>query len=110
MRFPRLIAVIVAVIGIAIPTVLADTQPKQVDPLSIQSLLVVGKGSGACGILHLQLQFQGNTKLEGGDEFIVRFWTTEAARLGKTLEEYAAFCVTTVSAYDKLEILAEQVN
>ena len=56
----------------------------------------------------MQLQFQESTKMDGGNEFVVRFWTTEAARLGKTLNEYAAHCVSTVSAYDKLWDMVEK--
>ena len=64
-----------------------------------QELLSIGKLSGACGIFKLQIEFQENTKLEGGEKFIERFWTTEAARLGKSLEGYAAACHQAVSGY-----------
>tara|TARA_R110002072_G_scaffold301652_1_gene481861 strand:+ start:2066 stop:2320 length:255 start_codon:yes stop_codon:yes gene_type:complete len=56
----------------------------------ILGILAVSKYAGACGILGLQAEFQSTTKLEGGDEFLVRFWTTEAARLGMSMEEYGA--------------------
>jgi len=48
--------------------------------------------------------------LENGDAFIQRFWSTEAARRGKTPEEYIATCNSTISAYDKLWIAAEGVG
>jgi hypothetical protein len=63
-------------------------------------LLATGKLTGACGIMKLQLEFQENTKLDNGYKFIARFWTAEAARLGKTLEKYAADCAVTVNNYD----------
>ncbi|WP_373000183.1 hypothetical protein [Marinobacter sp.] len=65
-----------------------------------QSMLVVGKMTGNCGILHLQIQFQENTKLEGGAKFITRFWTAEAARLGMSLEEFGKQCNEVVDKYD----------
>lgn len=64
-----------------------------------RSLLVTGKMSGGCGIMKLQIQFQENTGLEGGTNFIARFWTAEAARLGMTLEEYAEQCHKVVGSY-----------
>jgi hypothetical protein len=79
--------------------------------ITIESILVIGKASGACGILNLQLQFQTNTKMTGGDEFVVRFWTTEAARLGMTLEEYATkHCQSSLSSYDRLFELAKKAD
>ena len=75
--------------------------------LTLQSLLAVGKGTGACGILHQQLTFQSTTMMAGGNEFIVRFWTTEAARLGMTLDQYAEHCTTAIASYDKLWELSQ---
>jgi hypothetical protein len=48
--------------------------------------------------------------MEGADEFIVRFWKTEAARLGMTIKEYQAQCQTTISGYDKLWAMAEEIE
>jgi hypothetical protein len=87
-----------------------QSQPNE-PALSLESLLVIGKASGACGILNLQLQFQSNTKMEGGNEFIVRFWTTEAARLGMTLEEYATtHCTSSLASYDRVLELEKQAE
>ncbi|MBO6811717.1 MULTISPECIES: hypothetical protein [Marinobacter] len=64
-------------------------------------MLVTGKMSGGCGIMQLQIQYQQNTGLEGGTNFIVRFWTAEAARLGMTLDEYAGQCRRVVENYQE---------
>jgi hypothetical protein len=65
----------------------------------VRGLMVVGKMSGACGIFNLQIQFQENTGLDGGDNFVERFWSAEAARLGMTLEDYANQCHDTLEKY-----------
>lgn len=77
------------------------------DGLTVQGTLAIAKMTGACGILHSMMQFQENTKLQGGDEFVVRFWAVEAARLGLTTQELAEHCNKSVTAYDKLWKLAE---
>jgi hypothetical protein len=63
-------------------------------------LLATGKLTGNCGIFKLQLDFQDNTKLKGGGEFLARFWTMEAARLGMPLEEFVNKCHKVVAKYD----------
>lgn len=55
-------------------------------------LLVTAKMSGACGILGQMVSFQESTKMAGGTQFLNRFMTTEAARLGFTLDQYVANC------------------
>lgn len=86
------------------------TSAAQAPDLNLQSFLVVGKAAGACGILTQQLIFQETTQMSGGNEFVVRFWTTESARLGMSLEQYAEHCKRSVSSYDKMFQAAEQVK
>jgi hypothetical protein len=50
--------------------------------LSSQGILAIAKMAGACGILDSMIQMQKTTKMPGGDEFVTRFWSVEAARLG----------------------------
>ncbi|WP_019528469.1 hypothetical protein [Dasania marina] len=64
-----------------------------------RELMVIGKMSGACGIFKLQIQFQENTGLDGGSKFVERFWRSEAAKLGMSLEEYATQCHDTLKKY-----------
>jgi hypothetical protein len=87
--------------------VVTQTKPPE---LTLEAFLVVGKASGACGILTQQLQFQESTQMAGGNEFVVRFWTTEAARLGMTMQQYVEHCTSTLSSYAKLSEMAESAQ
>lgn len=72
------------------------------ESLSIQSILVVGKMAGACGILDSMIQFQTTTRMEGGDEFVARFWAVEAARLGISVQQLSDTCDNSITTYDRL--------
>ena len=72
------------------------------DGLSTQGIMATSKLAGACGILDAMLYFQNTTKLEGGNNFVARFWASEAARLGLTLQQYSDHCDSAIDAYDKL--------
>lgn len=72
------------------------------DELLPQGVLAVAKMAGACGILDSMIDLQKTTKLPGGDEFVVRFWTVEAARLGMSVEDLSQQCNEAVEAYTKL--------
>ena len=85
------------------PIVYSDDDQESSD--FARGLLATGKFSGGCGIFKLQIEFQENTQLAGGSEFIARFWTTEAARLGMSLEEYAEQCKTVVQSYKDYETM-----
>jgi hypothetical protein len=87
-------------LAVAVMVASNPSQAQKKEENLLHTLLVVGKGSGACGILTLQIQFQEGTKMSGGNEFVGRFWTTEAARLGMTLDQYGKFCAKTLDAYD----------
>ena len=68
-------------------------------------MMIVAKATGMCGTFSQMANFQQTTKMKGGDEFVVRFITTEATRLGYTLESFMAQCpdlVEKYSAYMKL--------
>lgn len=64
-------------------------------------MLSVAKMAGACGILDSIIQFQKTTRLEGGDEFVTRFWSVEAARLGMSVQELSSNCNQSIEAYGK---------
>ena len=66
------------------------------------ALFVSAKMSGACGVLDQLIEFQATTKMEGGDEFVTRFWNTEAARLGLTLVELSDTCTSSIKTYDAI--------
>lgn len=78
------------------------------DKLSMQHILSIAKMTGACGILQSMSAFQASTKFEGGDQFVERFWNTEAARLGKTPEQYVTDCQASINGYENLWKLAEE--
>ncbi len=82
-------------------TASAAQSPAQ-ESLSVREILAIAKIAGACGILNSQIHFQESTKLDGGELFVTRFWTTEAARLGKTVQEHSAHCDQAITAYDKM--------
>lgn len=75
----------------------AYSQSKDVE--SLQELMAVTKMAGMCGVLSQMARFQETTQMKGGDEFIVRFTTTEAARLGFTLEDFLDKCVYFTKLY-----------
>lgn len=78
------------------------------DELSAQGLLSVAKVAGACGIMDSLIHFQKTTKMNGGDEFVARFWAVEATRLGMSVKQYSDQCSSAVNAYDRLWKAAEQ--
>ena len=61
---------------------------------------VIAKATGMCGVFHQMARFQATTKLDGGDKFILRFISTEAARLGKTTQELLDICVIMPKKYE----------
>lgn len=78
------------VLSLVVTSGTSSQETKESDPVG--ELIALSKFTGGCGILSLQGQFQQNTKLEGGEQFMFRFWSTEAARIGMTLEKYVEQC------------------
>jgi len=68
------------------------------DPYLV-ALLQAAKVSGMCGVFYQMGKFQDATQLPGGDEFILRFIKTEAARLGLTLEAFLDRCASSTKMY-----------
>jgi hypothetical protein len=99
----RLVNISAAILGL-----LCASTGTAKDELLIQDILSVAKMTGACGILQAQSAFQANTKLEGGDKFVERFWSTEATRLGKTSDQYIKDCQASITAYESMWKLAGQ--
>lgn len=79
---------------------LMSTSIKAEDEMGPQHMLAIAKITGACGIMGEMISFQKKTQLAGGDEFVVRFWQAEAARLGKTIEKYHSDCEDAIALYD----------
>ncbi|MGB5966680.1 MAG: hypothetical protein WBG65_14250 [Sulfurimonadaceae bacterium] len=78
---------------------LPNTNANENEPLI--NLLIVAKATGMCGTIKQLTSFQESTKMPGGDEFILRFVNTEAARLGKTVPQFLSKCQNSVSIYTK---------
>jgi len=78
------------------------------DDLSPQGVLSVAKMAGACGILDSMIQLQKTTKLPGGDEFVTRFWSVEAARLGYSVQQLSDVCDKSIEVYNRLLSAAEE--
>ena len=74
------------------------SQETVMDPMV--EILSSSKIAGACGILDSLIEFQNSTKMDGGDEFVARFWSAEAARLGKTVKELSDLCDKAILIYD----------
>ena len=72
------------------------------------TILSTAKIAGACGILDSLIDFQAKTKMNGGNEFVSRFWTLEAARLGLSVEELSNSCNTAVLRYDQYWKIVEK--
>ena len=95
MKHPLLVVVCAAAILVG-PTVLAQNDQ------SLPKVLATAKMAGACGILDQLVVFQGTTKLPGGDDFVARFWATEAARLGMSVKQMSDTCDRAVAGYDPI--------
>ena len=65
-------------------------------------MLIAAKATGMCGTFKQMSIFQESTQMPGGDEFVVRFLNTEAARLGKTLPQFLDECQAAVRKYVEL--------
>lgn len=72
------------------------------DNEALMDALVAAKATGMCGAIKQMSAFQESTKMPGGDDFILRFLNSEAARLGKTLPEFLAQCKAAVGSYTAL--------
>lgn len=79
--------------------ILANEKPKE-DMSLIIDMMIVAKATGMCGTFTQMITFQETTKMTGGDEFIIRFLSTEAVRLGHTLDSFMAQCPNVVKKYN----------
>jgi len=93
----NIILVVVAVVGLFPHMTLAEDEP-----ISGRHILAVAKVAGVCGILDSLIQFQAETKMPGGDGFVTRFWSVEAARRGMTVRQVSDQCNAAVSTYDAM--------
>lgn len=98
----------------ALGLVLAGAQPAEAGSITDKILgeearsnpmhdaLVISKMTGACGMVKQMAAFQEATKMPGGDDFLMRFMTTEAARLGETPLGFLERCKGAIEFYVEL--------
>lgn len=68
-----------------------------------RGLLVAAKFAGWCGSVHQMIQLQESTKMDGGYEFIHRYLSVEAARLGyKSSKDLVGMCGKSIELYDTM--------
>jgi hypothetical protein len=96
MRTHKLLTV--ACVGTLSLTLPASAQ----NEFTAQGMLATAKFAGACGILDSMINFQKTTRMPGGDDFVARFWSVEAARLGLSVQALSDRCDQSIIAYDKL--------
>jgi len=91
------------VLAVTVTLVLnSAAQAQAAKEVPAQTILATAKFTGACGILDSLILFQQTTKMPGGDEFVARFWQTEAARLGTSVQEMSEQCNRAARVYDTL--------
>lgn len=98
----------VPVVTFALVSLAASFGVRSEEKLSKQEILSIAKLSGACGVFKQMATFQESTQLVGGNEFAARFLMAEAARLGKSPEEYVNQCNKATAVYEKL--WGQQIN
>ncbi len=82
-----------------IPVLANAEEPNAEASDELVNMMVIAKATGVCGVIAQLIRFQETTKMEGGNEFIVRFLSTESARLGLTLESYTGRCPNITEKY-----------
>jgi hypothetical protein len=70
--------------------------------VSPQAVLMVANVAGECDVLFYMVEFQKKNNINGGNEYVAKFWSDEAARLGMTVEQMSARCSESAAAYNKL--------
>lgn len=96
------------ILSIVLASFCANAWSAEQEAPSIQAILVSAKFLGGCGILSQMAIFQDSTKMAGGNEFIIRFMSTEAARLGMTVDQYMAQCKKSAEIYQLVFDAAEE--
>ena len=99
-----------AVLTLAIVFTVTTQSWAQEEGVTVQGMLATAKYAGACGILDSLVHFQKTTKMDGGDEFVSRFWTVEAARLGLTVQQLSDRCNEAITAYGKFWDIAGKAD
>ena len=70
--------------------------------VSPQATLMVANVAGECDILYDMVDFQKKNNINGGEEYVAKFWASEAAKLSLSVEQLSDRCGKSTAAYDKL--------
>src|SRR5258708_5957351 len=76
----RMTAFVAALLLTAIPPARAETP-------SPQTLLMVANVAGECDILYSMVEFQKKSHINGGEEYVAKFWADQSAKLGLTVDQ-----------------------
>ena len=80
----------------------ASAKAQNDDKQAFKVMLVNAKIAGMCGTLKQLSAFQQATQMPGGNDFIVRFFNTEAARLGKNLQSLMGQCQNATKTHAEM--------
>jgi hypothetical protein len=72
------------------------------DGVSPQGALMVANVAGECDVLYSMVAFQKKNNIKGGEEYVAKFWESEAAQMNLSVDQLSARCEKTAAAYDKL--------
>jgi len=80
---------------------LLATTPARAE-VSPQGALMVANVAGECEMLYSMIEFQKQSNIQGGEEYVAKFWSAEAAKMKLTVEQLSDRCKKSTAAYDKV--------
>jgi hypothetical protein len=101
---------ILAVVLLILSSVASAATAEQSMKNPFQEVMITSKMVGTCGVMQQMVRFQEATKMEGGEDFILRFWSTEATRLGMSTDRFIQVCDNSTSKYDVWEKAIKEVE
>ncbi len=86
---------------LAVLMLLAAT-PARAEAPSPQTLLMVANVAGECDVLYSMVEFQKKSHINGGEEYVAKFWADQSAKAGLTVDQLSDRCGKSTAAYDKI--------
>jgi len=80
--------------------------PARAQGVSPQSVLMIANVAGECDVLYSMVEFQKKNNINGGQEYVAKFWASESAKMGLTVEQLSERCSKASAAYEKLSSTA----
>ncbi len=84
-----------------------NSHAQESDAKMIRAFVANAKVAGMCGTFKQMAAFQEATQMPGGNDFLVRFMSTEAARLGKDLRTFMQDCVDITKTHGEFMRMLE---